>query len=255
MTPPPKPTRRFAPSAAMGGRRVLLPYLVSLVVIALLSLAAILFFGRVRGVELAPNHFLMREFSYWEIPLLKLQVSPVDRTSITPPLVNQLATGNPALLNPTRVAHSDWDLVSVTRGSSTRPADAKLLADFLQGTTQPPSPASYHYGSASFNSPWALWTTAQPQHAAELWPRVQTLAGRGQYLLIPDLFRLAEQATTADPPATAGQLAERLDGFLGDSYQKMIADFQAAGEPAAAESLQQTAQQDFPGDPRFASQP
>ncbi len=241
---------RFSPAAAFGGRRVLLPYLASLAVVSVFAMIAVFFFGQVRGVEFAPSHFELRGFTYWEVPVLKLQITPIQRTPMGQPLTNLLTTGGQTFLAPGGAPPADWDLVEVTRGSRTEVADAKLLADFLLAR-QAYRPVGLFQGHLSTTDYWTPWTSANPQHAAALWPRVQTLAKRQQYLLVPDLFRLAQRATQPDFAVSAAELTKQIDQFLADRYATLIDDFQTAGLIDSAESLQQDAQQDFPDDPRF----
>ena len=40
--------------------------------------------GHVTGREFSPTHFRLREFSFYEIPLLHLQITPIKRSDVTP---------------------------------------------------------------------------------------------------------------------------------------------------------------------------
>ena len=72
-------------------------------------------FGRIQGEEFSPDVFRRREFSYYEIPLLGLQVWPITHTESTGPLENYLR--NKQLISlPARLPEPRWDLVSATRG-------------------------------------------------------------------------------------------------------------------------------------------
>ena len=57
-------------------------------VVASLIMVAVLFLlirlqGHVRGVEFAPTHFQQREFSFFEIPLIHVQITPIRRSATT----------------------------------------------------------------------------------------------------------------------------------------------------------------------------
>jgi len=252
--------------------------LVSGLIIALGLTAIVLFFGHVRGREFAPSHFETRSFSFYEIPLLKLQITPIRRTSEQSNLQAYLAT-TALLTRPTGQAKI-WHLIEVDRPpGGAWSADAKLLTDFLDvGDRQ---------RWAQNKSLWHQWSVDHPQHAKALWPRVQKLADRELYVLIPELFRIAAQATYKErllvaavsatggkPKATAGTqsptgrssgagsigsavqvMQQKMDNYLLVSYLALIEEMNAAGRLTVAESLRQEATKDFPDEPRLRSSP
>lgn len=250
--PTPPPATEIALPAASGpvpGRPIsgrsrrsasyrsrLLILLVGGSVIIVVLAAVLLFFGRVEGREFAPTHFQTRSFSYLEIPLLKLQITPVRRITDSSPLAAYLHTAG--IIQRPQGPPTQWHLVEVHRaGSPTSMADAELLIEFLE-----------HYqfdGSGRVDLYWHAWSTAHPALAAILWPQVQQLAERELYLLIPGLFRIADRASAADP------LARAIDEYLQTGYVGLIGDLRAAGQFELAESLKQQAQADYPADPRW----
>ena len=275
--------------SARTGRFWLITITGSLIVLFLSGI--VFFFGQVEGREFAPSHFQIRRFSFTEIPLLRLQITPIKRVSETSTLQSYLATSS--MINRPAAQPSEWHLIELTRfGVSSDPADAKLLTDFL---------SIPYYGFArrrgvanQSNLYWHQWSTQNPKHAAVLWPEIQKLAERELYLLIPDVFQIADAAvptdsavtpasatgakiaaaagntqstapstaqsgpaTTAvkiDPRATAESveaMRARLRQFLIASYVSLIEDMRAAGMDDVAESLLQEAASDYPDEARF----
>lgn len=205
-------------------------------VIVVVLAVVLLFFGRVEGREFAPSHFQTRSFSYLEIPLLKIQITPIRRITRPSPLTAYLQTSG--IIQPPPGQPTQWHLVEVHRaGALSSSADAELLTEFLE-----------HYrfdsnGRADLH--WHTWSTAHPALAAVLWRKVQQLAQRELYLLIPELFRIADQASAADA------LARDIDAYLKTSYAGLISDLRAAGKVDVAESLRQEAIADYPDDPQW----
>lgn len=224
------------PRRPAGSRGRLLIWLVGGSVIVVVLAAVLLFFGHVEGREFAPTHFQTRSFSYLEIPLLKLQITPIRRITESSPLTAYLHTAG--MIQRPQGQPTQWHLVEVYRpGVPDSSADAELLTQFLE---------QYRFdGSGRANLYWHAWSTAHPALAAVLWPKVQQLAQRELYLLIPELFRIANQATAADA------LAREIDAYLKSSYAGLIGDFRAAGNDAVAEALKQEAIADYPDDPQW----
>lgn len=240
-----------------GGRRWFWNLALGAVIIVGSLVGIVLLLGRVRGREFLPDRFEVRHFSFLEIPLLRVQVSPVQYTPTTSALARYLRTTGkitPFTREGEPTPGDQWHLVELRRGDGVSlPADAKLLVDFLsQPADRLLSPAS-GAGSGSARrtgvSPqqhqWHRWSLDHPAQAAVLWPRVQRLAHRRLYLLIPDLFRIAEE--TDSGPA----LRAAIDALLLRRYEQMFAESQNAGQHALAESIRQAALADFPHDPRW----
>ena len=91
-------SRTISPTARprqTGGNRARILFLMFAGAAVLFVLAYMtLTFGRIQGEEFSPDVFRRREFSYYEIPLLGLQVWPITHTESTGPLENYLATSN-----------------------------------------------------------------------------------------------------------------------------------------------------------------
>lgn len=240
-----------------GGRQWFWNLALGAVIIAGSLVGIVLLFGRVSGREFAPSHFQLRRFSFLEIPMLRVQVSPVRYTSMHPALARYLRTKGKITVHPSRAGQ--WHLVELRRGGGEPvPADAKLLVDFLeQRADRPPASANAvasghatpgHSGAPTGLSQlekWHQWSLDHPAMATALWPKVQQLALRELYVLIPDLFRIADEATS-EPEMSAA-----IDALLVTRYEQMISDFDSAGQSGLAESLRKDALADYPDDPRW----
>jgi len=226
------------------GRFWLLSISGTLILVFLLGI--VFFFGRVQGREFAPSHFEIRRFSFTEIPLLQLQITPIRRVKETSGLQNYLTTSS---LIPNPIGQPDrWHLIELRRFSGTSgPADAKLLTDFLE-----PDPRVFSSQGTLY---WHRWSTENPGHAAVLWPVVQKLAERELYVLVPSVFQIADTAATV--PKSTGQspdaMKTRLHQFLVASYAGLINDMRAAGKADIAEALRQEALADYPDESQFQS--
>jgi len=182
--------------------------------------------GNVSGTEFAPSHFQTREFSFFEIPFLHIQITPVRRSNVTDSVARQVRTSS-WISVPRGKRPSTWHLVRLSRGPTTTPAIAELLTSEL----------TLRGNSGPF---WKDWNNNHPARAAILWPVVQRLAGRELYLLIPELMRLAR--THPDEKNLAG----RIDRWLIDEYASLIADLRDADRTALADSLLAEAIDDYP---------
>lgn len=248
-------SRRTASRGATRGRRTGRFWVMTLgggVIIASL-VAVVLIFGQVSGREFAPTHFEVRRFSFTEIPGLGIQITPIRRTAETFGLANFLSTSS--LISRPQGAPTTWHLIELKRASSSLPADAKLLTDLLEQHTPRPLGAGNAY--------WHQWSTDNRELAAILWPEVQKLAQRELYLLIPNLFRIADRAGQKTPgsdpvgdPPPAAERAEAVraavQDFLIASYDTLIKDMRAAGREELAEALLVEVRGDYPDEPRFA---
>lgn len=206
-----KPTR----GRVSRGRRSLL-WVVGVgggILIAFLT-AVVAIFGWVSGVEFSPTHFEARQFSFLEIPLLRLQISAIRRDRITPDLNNYLATSS--LVSRPATPADTWHLVELQRWALA-PVDgqAKQLTRCLDH--QAP-------GGANAGSFWKDWSQQHPTAARILWPQVQTLACKGQYALIPEVLRIAARLG-----ASPGVLGEELDRHITAETALWAADLRAAG--------------------------
>ncbi|MFG0290423.1 MAG: hypothetical protein ACF8CQ_19750, partial [Rhodopirellula sp. JB044] len=100
--------------------------LISTIVLGGLLVVVIRSMGFVQGEEFSPSHFRSRTFSFYEIPLIHWQITPIQRKSTTPStavLLTQKKWVSPPSDEP-RV----WHLVSLRRGlEESHDDDAALL--------------------------------------------------------------------------------------------------------------------------------
>ena len=89
----------------------------------------LLLYGHVSGEEFAPDTFERRVYSYFELPVLRIQVTPVRRTVSRPQLEQTLVDSKYITINspPRR-----WDFVISHRlGEKWREGDAQILSQYL----------------------------------------------------------------------------------------------------------------------------
>ncbi len=184
--------------------------------------------GFVSGQEFSPTHFQLREFSFYEIPLIHLQITPIKRAGSTPTTATYVRQNS--LIKPHTGAPASWHLVSISRGlTGSTPADANLLIDQLNLQT----------GGDEF---WRKWSIDHPRRAKVLWPVIQKLAERELYILMPHLFELAQI------DQTPRQLQQNIDDLLRGQYRSLILDMQAADRGELAQQLLAEASKDYPQD-------
>ena len=137
------------------------------------------YFGGIKGEEFSPTSFNRRVFAYVEIPLVKIQVTPVSRENTTGDLEKYLVTNK--LLG----IHSEeprWDLVWANSGQH---GEARILSTYLDSLD--------HEGDVV----WLDWSKEHKDFAKIVWPAVAKLARQELYSFVPDLFILARSATDA----------------------------------------------------------
>ncbi len=189
-------------------RRILVRIFFGLLVagtIALILFFGIVNFGLVDGEEFAADTFQRRTYSYYELPLVRLKVSPITRSVSQYQLEQTLVNGNyiAAQAPPRR-----WDLVITRRaGRSWRQGDALILCRYLDAWDANDDMTSY----------WETWTKNHPALAKVLWPEVASLARQDLYFLIPPLF---DRALATDNPQT---LQSDLNLLLARSFEELAA--------------------------------
>lgn len=204
----------------------------SAVILVFVLLVVIQTQGNISGTEFSPTHFQQRDFGFYEIPLIHLQISPIRRTSSTPSTAKFLR--QKSLVTAPKGQPTDWHLVKISRGiGGTTYADANLLIDQLLL-----NPDGDLY--------WKVWTTDHPKLAAVLWPVIQKLAERELYILMPRLFEIAQTDQNPD------QLQAAIDNYLVEQYQELIQDMVAADRVELAKQLLAEAKADYPEDPRWS---
>lgn len=198
-------------------RRTLVRVLVVLVVLACgfgILLIGTLFFGHVSGEEFAPDTFERRFYSYFELPVVRIQVTPVQRIVDRPRIAKTLADNN-------YIANTGppkrWDFVISRRvGETWREGDALILTRYLDT-----------WGDRS-ETYWLQWTQDHPATAKILWPTIAKLALQELYLFTPDVFSLAAEQT--DPQAFESDLKR----VLARKYEELAqVEVELANFPAA----------------------
>lgn len=150
-------------------------------VAAVALLLATFIFGGVGGTEFNPQTFERRMFGFYEIPLIRLQVTPLWRAEANGE-VEQLVIAQ-SYVKPEPNAPENWHLISLVRRNSRQPpTDVQILARYLDAKDE------------DENSYWTDWSLKHPEMAAIFWPEVARLARLEQYILLPPLFELARNA-------------------------------------------------------------
>lgn len=181
--------------------------------------------GRVNGEEFSPDNFTRRTFSYFEVPLLGLQVSPIYRNDRTNSLESFLTTGKLVKEIKTTDDQRRWDLVVAARGSDSQDqqmlgqGDARILCSYLDAE------------GPKKDSIWLDWSKQHPALAKLLWSTVAKLARQELYPFIPELFDAAR--STTDPAA----LRQRMDELLSQRYHEFARAQQQLGNHEAAVEL------------------
>ncbi len=205
-------------------RRWLVRTLITLV--ALLSgtgiaLLGTLLFGRVSGVEFAPQTFQSRLYTYYELPVVRVQVTPVSRTVEQSPLAQFLAReGYLADSKPP----DRWDFVVARRmGEVWRKGDALILTRYLEASRSDGEPY------------WLRWTRDHTAMAKVLWPAIARLAQQELYFLTPDIFALA--AAQSDLQAFESDLKR----LLARKYEELAqVQLELSSYPAAIRFFTET---------------
>lgn len=173
--------------------------------------------GNVHGREFSPSNFQLRNFSFWEIPLVHLQVRPIRRSGSMNSLASYLIAQKLIQSPQNGKQLGDWHLVKLSRGTLQRPpSDAEILVQYLEG---------------DLGTNWRDWTVSHPKEGAILWPVVQNLAQRELYVLLPELFRLAKKSE--DP----NQLQASIRTFLIRENLQIASDLNEAGRSGIAREL------------------
>ena len=140
-------------------------------------------FGYVTGSEFNPQTFDRRRFGFYEIPLVRLQVTPLSRSIVTGDVEAHLQLQK--YVTPVAGAPERWHLISFRRSTYEPPAtDVQILQRYLDARDD------------AFGRYWLGWSTKQPKLAKILWPEVARYARADLYLLLPPLFSLAKKNPT-----------------------------------------------------------
>jgi hypothetical protein len=188
----------------------------------LLLLASVtLLFGGVSGIELSQQDLTARKFSYRQLPLVRIQISPVYRE----PIFSAASSVNIAQhLKPlARGKTIQWDLVEFSEANRSHPpADAAILYRILE------------LKNTNNEFLWDAWSTKFPNRAAEMWPAIQDLAQCRLYWVTPKVMELYRSGSTDST------LIPERNEILSSAAKLAIEDFAAAGQYEAARNVFQT---------------
>ena len=177
----PKPNTTAPARVGESGWQRAIPYTIfALVVFVVLALMTLIF-GQVSGEEFCPDTFERRTFYYYQIPLLRLQVTKVTRKDAGLGMADTVVDHAPNVIATPAV--KNWDLVSSQRiGAFEWLGDAKILCDLLR------------IRDHKRRFKWEEWSEQYPQLADVFWPVVADVAQAGSYILLPEIFEMAENA-------------------------------------------------------------
>lgn len=185
--------------------------------------------GNVSGTEFSPTHFRTREFSFYEIPLVHVQLTPITRTDRTGPVERQLRAKT-WIKAPNGPPPEPWHLVTIRRGTRASTAHASLLVEEMQLTEL----GKYF---------WKRWNVDYPKRATVLWPLVQRLAERELYVLIPELLARARSLSGQDD---AQEFLDDVTPWLIEQYASLIGDLRDANRNVLADEILTEALKDHP---------
>jgi len=175
-------------------------------------------FGRIHGQEFAAATFKRRHFQYLEIPLIRWQVTPIQRTDKTGELEEYLVKDKIVTLS--KQARARWDLVEAYQGGRLDArGDASILCRYLDVVDDEEERVLLE------------WSKKHPKLAKILWPAVAQLARQDLYIFIPELISLIKE--TDDPV----ELQEELHETLARRYCEFAESRQALGKHLQAVEL------------------
>ncbi len=171
--------------------------------LALVVFFATCLFGFISGEEFSPDTFSRRTFYYYQIPLIQLQVYPIDRKDATNALERYLRAKKYVPVKKT--GKPRWDPVFTSRAQVViAQGDAAILCAYLDTEDK---------GSGDLY--WQKWTKDHPKVARILWPAVADVASQRLYWFTPDMLELAKYA------ADANVFGRELDRMLARKYSDL----------------------------------
>ena len=175
-------------------------------------------FGRVDGTEFSPHQFSRRNFTYYQIPIVQLQITPVVRSSPTHDLEDYLSRQK--ILVPATTANR-WDPINTYSGSAQINGDAKILCNYLDTT------------NSHREFVWLDWTKDEKNEKkiGPFWSAVHQAANLNAYFVIPSLFQVAKK------PLDAEAFETELHNVARQQYFDAATDYASVNESDIAEKL------------------
>jgi len=189
-------------SGRSSGSTVLRVVVPLMIVLGLLGMGWfwIVTFGAVSGEEFSPQRFERRTFTYYQVPLLGIQIRPIVREAYRGGVEKYLIKKKYVQVT-TSAEKARWDLVHDSYHDPQGPeCDAAILSQYLD--------AMLDQGGWF----WEKWTKDHPQQAKLFWPAVAELAREKMYIFLPELFEVVRQHDEA------GNFNQLLGRSLADSY-------------------------------------
>lgn len=191
--------RLFSRATSSRARAILWGTAVTLA-LALVLLLSVVLFGEVEGEEFSPDLVQRRRFSFYELPLLRWQISPIRHFDVTGDLEEQLVTDK-LVTKPSGTPR--WDLVRIRTGREML-GEAFVLSEYLDA-------------DRGTGRHWEQWTKDHLPLARVFWPAVISAARDKLYTIVPDL--LSTVRGTSDPE----ELKRRLSRVFVARYSELAA--------------------------------
>ncbi len=151
---------------------------VGLLGVTLLAFVATVLFGAVHGVEFCPQTFERRSYSYYELPIFRVQITGERHEDLTGP-TETFVTSEKYITSGS--GKKEWHVLVGSQGTRLRrPGDAGILMKYLDAA------------ESGARRRWVHWSENHDDLAKILWPAVQQLAVNEAYVFVPDLFDLTK---------------------------------------------------------------
>ena len=183
--------------------------------VSLAALVAVVAFGSRHGTEICLETLQRRSYSYYEAPILGIQLTGAKYLEVPDPLAELFLSEGFFVEPPANKKR--WRLVESYFSAAEGPeTDAKILTRYLDAH------------DASRDLPWLAWSKQNLPLAHVLWNAVATLAQYDLYLHIPELMDLSHGG------GTVAEREQRIEAFLAEQLTAAAA---VAGDPQTAEKL------------------
>lgn len=208
-----------------GPNRLFLVFIVVAAVLLTLIMS-ILLFGSCSGEQFSPEKFRRRTFSFYQIPIAELQITPFVYENSNQALESYLNSKN--LVPSAGNAKTQWHVVRFYRNrAETFRGDAAILTSYLDDSNE----IVFGNRFTTANTELLNWSRNNPKLAKVFWPYVAYVARDDVYYLAPDLFEIVDEHR--DPTTLDRALKEKL---LAD-YHKIAKTELAVGESSHALKL------------------